>query len=168
MPTILELFRVSVVAVHKDRFKESLELRGKLERDLQEKRDQKWKLNEAFVYRKAISEDDYRQMKEALQQDILTLEMKVNEARQEEIEIEELLDFSETLLLNAAGVRRGFLVRVLHRYQVSRIALAGEHEPQIAAAPLRVFRSLGHTVSHEAGHCEFVHAAFGAEFIEPQ
>ncbi len=42
-------------------------------------------------------------MKEALEQDILTLEMKVNEARQEEIEIEELLDFAENLLLNAAG-----------------------------------------------------------------
>ena len=34
---------------------------------------------------------------------MLTLEMKVNEARQDEIEIEELLDFSENLLLNAAG-----------------------------------------------------------------
>jgi hypothetical protein len=31
------------------------------------------------------------------------LEMKINEARQEEVEIEELLDFSENLLVNAAG-----------------------------------------------------------------
>jgi len=41
-------------------------------------------------------------MKEALEQEILTLEMKVNEARQEEIDIQQLLDFSENLLLNAA------------------------------------------------------------------
>lgn len=41
-------------------------------------------------------------MKEAIEQDILTLEMKINDPRQEEIE--ELLDFSEDLLLNAASV----------------------------------------------------------------
>src|SRR5208283_3187331 len=41
------------------------------------------------------------------EQEIVTLEMKVNkvnEARQEEIEIDEVLDFAENLLLNAAGV----------------------------------------------------------------
>ena len=78
-------------------------MRDKLERDLREKREQKWKLNEVFVYRNAVGEDDYRQMKEALEQEMVILEMKINEARQEEAEIEELLDFSENLLANAAG-----------------------------------------------------------------
>jgi site-specific DNA recombinase len=99
----LVVFREAVVTVYRDKFNESLALRDKLERDLREKREQKWKLNEAFIYRKAISENDYHQMKEALEQEILTLEMKVNDARQEEVEIEELLDFSENLLLNAPG-----------------------------------------------------------------
>lgn len=36
--------------------------------------------------------------------EILTLELKVNEARQEEMEIDELLDFAENLSLNAASV----------------------------------------------------------------
>ena len=42
-------------------------------------------------------------MKRELEQEILTLEMKVNEAKQDEIEIEQLLDFAENLLLDAAG-----------------------------------------------------------------
>jgi hypothetical protein len=78
-------------------------LRDAPERELRQKQDGKRKLNEAYIYRSALSESDYRQMKEALEQEILTLEMKVNEAKQDEIEIEQLLDFSENLLPNAAG-----------------------------------------------------------------
>jgi site-specific DNA recombinase len=96
------VFRESVIAVYEQKFAESLELRDALDRELRQKQDNKRKLTEAFVYRSAISESDYRQMKEPLEQEILTLEMKVNESKQDEIEIEELLDFSENLLLNAA------------------------------------------------------------------
>ena len=99
----LSVFRQSVIAVYETKFAESLELRDALERELRQKREGKRKLNEAFIYRSAISEEDYRQMKEEREQEILTLEMKVNEAKQEEIEIERLLDFSENLLLNAAS-----------------------------------------------------------------
>src|ERR1019366_3175569 len=97
------VFREAVIVAYKNKFNDALTLRDTLERELRQKRDNKWKLNDAFIYRNAIGEHDYRQMKEALEQDILTLEMKVNEARQEEIEIEELLDFAENLVLNASG-----------------------------------------------------------------
>ena len=100
----LPVFRESVIAVYEKKFAESLEMRDALERQLRQKQESKRKLNEAFIYRSAISEGDYRQMKEAVEQEILTLEMKVNEAKQEEIEIDQLLDFSENLLLNAAGM----------------------------------------------------------------
>jgi site-specific DNA recombinase len=98
------VFRQSVILVYRDKYNESLAVREKLERDLKSKREDKWKLNEAYIYRRAITENDFREMKEALEQEILTLEMKVNEARQDEFEIEELLDFSENLLLNAASL----------------------------------------------------------------
>jgi site-specific DNA recombinase len=99
----LPVFRESVIVVYEKKFAESLEMRDALERELRQKQENKRKLTEAFVFRSAISEADYRQMKEPLEQEILTLEMKVNEAKQEEIEIEELLDFSENLLLSAAA-----------------------------------------------------------------
>jgi site-specific DNA recombinase len=99
----LPVFRETVIAVYEQKYAESLEVRDALERELRQKQDSKRKLNEAYIYRSALSESDYRQMKEALEQEILTLEMKVNEARQDEIEIEQLLDLSENLLLNAAG-----------------------------------------------------------------
>jgi hypothetical protein len=99
----LPVFRETVIAVYEQKFAESLELRDTLERELRHKQDSKRKLNETYIYRSALTESDYRQMKEALEQEILTLKMKVNEAKQDEIEIEQLLDFSENLLLNAAG-----------------------------------------------------------------
>ena len=103
-PEYLKVFRETVVVVYKAKFNESLTMRDKLERDLRNRRDDKWKLNETFAaYPREFGVDDYRQMKEAIEQDILTLEMKINDARQDEIDIEELLDFAETLLLNAAG-----------------------------------------------------------------
>lgn len=89
--------------VHERKYAESLELRDALERELRQKQDSKRKLNEAYIYRSSLSESDYRQMKEALEQEILTLEMKVTEAKQDEIEIEQLLDFSENLLLKERG-----------------------------------------------------------------
>src|SRR5262249_16526043 len=45
------------------------------------------------------------------------LEMKVNEARQEEIDVEELWDFSENLLLNAAGTWNQSGLEGKHRLQ---------------------------------------------------
>src|SRR5262249_52991618 len=93
------------------------ELTDKLERDLREKREQKRKLNEAYIYQSSIDAETYRQMKEALEQDTLVLEMKVNEARQEEIDVEELWDFSENLLLNAAGTWNQSGLEGKHRLQ---------------------------------------------------
>jgi site-specific DNA recombinase len=63
----LTIFRESVIVAYETKFAESLELRGKLERELREKRESKRKLNEAFIYRNAIGEEDYHQMKEALE-----------------------------------------------------------------------------------------------------
>lgn len=102
-PDYLRIFRETVVAVYESKLADSLAMRNKLEGELAEKRNSKRKLNEAFVYRHALSESDYRQMKEALEQEIVTLEMKTEDARQDEIEINDLLDFSENLLLNAAA-----------------------------------------------------------------
>ena len=52
-------------------------------------------------------------MKEALEQDILALELRINDARQDEIEIEELLEFAENLLVDAAATwnRSGLEIR---------------------------------------------------------
>jgi site-specific DNA recombinase len=99
----LKAFRETVVPVYESRFQESLAMKETLERDLRLKRDQRKKLNDAFVYDKAIDASTYRQMKEANEQESLILELKINEVREEEIEIEELLDFSDNLLMNAAG-----------------------------------------------------------------
>lgn len=52
----LKLFRAAVIDVYEAKFSESLQMREKLERELREKRESRRKLNEAFIYRNALSE----------------------------------------------------------------------------------------------------------------
>ena len=61
-------------------------------------------MNESYIFgRKGdLTDAEYREMKEDLEQQIVTVEMKINDAKQDEIDIEELLDFTENLLLDAA------------------------------------------------------------------
>ena len=116
-PEYVKAFREGVICAYKTRFTESLALRDDLERQLRKRREDKWKLNDAFVYR-GLPESDYREMKESLEQEILTFEMKINDARQDEIEIEELLDFAENLLLSAAGTWKQSGLELRQRLQL--------------------------------------------------
>jgi hypothetical protein len=50
----VKLFRESVVSVYRSKFEESLVLRGKLESDLQKRREDKWKLNETFAVHREV------------------------------------------------------------------------------------------------------------------
>jgi hypothetical protein len=60
-----------------------------------------------------LLEPEYREMKEGLEQEIVALELKISEVREDELEIEELLDFTSMLLLQrlpsgpAANLRAG-------------------------------------------------------------
>lgn len=104
-PHYLRLFRETVVLVYERKGHETIAQRNMLERELQQKREDRRRLNEAYIYRRReITEADYRELKEAIEQDILALEMKISDAAEEELEIGELLDFSENLLLDAAAV----------------------------------------------------------------
>lgn len=101
-PQYLTVFRKSVIEVYQAKFAESLDSRETLERELRKKKESKRKLNDAYIYRNAISDEDYKQMKGELEQETLELEMKISDVRQEGMEIEEVLDFSVRILMNAA------------------------------------------------------------------
>lgn len=51
----LKVFREAVIAAYKNKFNEALALRDTLERELRQKRDNKWKLNDAFIASSAES-----------------------------------------------------------------------------------------------------------------
>src|SRR6185437_10136554 len=67
-------------------------------------RDNKAKLEEAFVYQHAIDASTYKEMRTKLVEDLTLAEMELRDAQAEEIEIEAVLDFAEMLLLNASNL----------------------------------------------------------------
>ncbi|HEX6503236.1 MAG TPA: recombinase family protein [Terriglobales bacterium] len=103
-PAYLKLFKEAVLDVWNERQSDAAALSRKLERTVAELKDNKRKLMEAFFYQESMSQDDYNEMRDALMSNLATAEFQLSQARSEEIEIEQVLDFGENLLLNAAGV----------------------------------------------------------------
>jgi site-specific DNA recombinase len=99
----LDAFKKAVVRVYRSKQDAALALVSKLERQLNEKLENKRKLNEAYVYGKALSAEDYRQMKEALEQEVFELRARLDESRSEELDIEAVMEQATTFLMNVAG-----------------------------------------------------------------
>lgn len=95
-PKYLKLFRESATLVYKHKFEEFLDSRQRLERELRMTKGKKRSLNEAFIYHHGtLSLEDYTEMKQSLEQDILALELRSMDAKSEEVEIEALLDYGQ-------------------------------------------------------------------------
>jgi site-specific DNA recombinase len=103
-PAYLRLFNKVVLDVWQERQTDATLLARKLQRQVDELKEQKRKLNEAFVYQQAISREDYQQMRTALNDNLAEAELNLGQARVDEIEIEDLLNFAENLLINTAEV----------------------------------------------------------------
>jgi hypothetical protein len=67
-------------------------------------RENKGKLEEAFVYQKAIDDQTYKEMRAKLAEELALAEMELREAQAEEIEIETVLDFAQMVLTNASNL----------------------------------------------------------------
>jgi hypothetical protein len=52
----------------------------------------------------SITQEDYEEMRAALNDELATAEFELGQAQLDEIEVEKVLDFAENLLLNTAGV----------------------------------------------------------------
>ncbi len=100
----LRLFHKVVLDVWNDKQTDATALMRKFEKQVDELRERKKKLNEAFVFQQAITADDYEQMRYALNGEMAVAELNLSQSRIDEIEVEKVLDFAENLLLNPAGV----------------------------------------------------------------
>jgi hypothetical protein len=76
-------------------------------RRISELREDKTKLEEAFVYKHAIDECTYEGMRAKLVEDLTIAEMELREAQDEAIEIEAVLDYAEMVLINASNLWKG-------------------------------------------------------------
>lgn len=100
----LRLFHKVVLDVWNNKQADATALVHKFEKQVDALRERKKKLNEAFVFLQAITEDDYAEMREALNSEMAVVELNLSRARVDEIEIDKVLDFAENLLLNPASV----------------------------------------------------------------
>jgi site-specific DNA recombinase len=98
----LHLFHKVVLDVWNSKQADSAALVREFRRHVDELKDQRRKLMEAFVYRRELTQDEYEQMKTPLVEELAIAELNLGRARMDEVDVEQVLDFAETLLLNTA------------------------------------------------------------------
>ncbi len=98
----LQLFHKVVLDVWNSKQADSAALVREFRRQVDELKDRRRKLMEAFVYRRELTQDEYEQMKTPLVEELATAELNLGRARMDEVDVEQVLDFAETLLLNTA------------------------------------------------------------------
>src|SRR6185312_9478674 len=91
----MRLYREIVMDVWRKKQGDSQQVQSAVSRKIRQLRENKIKLEEAFVYRKAIEEDTYREMRAKLTEELTLAEIELREAQGEEIEIEAVLDYAE-------------------------------------------------------------------------
>ena len=96
-PDILRLFNAIVVDVWKQKQGDATAFLAKLEEKLAEVKERKKRLLDMFLD-KRIRQEDYDERNDTLRQEIGTLEMEVHATKLEELDIEELLGFANTVL----------------------------------------------------------------------
>jgi site-specific DNA recombinase len=100
----MRLFRKIVLDVWRKKQGDSQQAQGVLSRKVKELRENKTKLEEAFVYQKAIDAQAIRKMRAKLAEELTVAEMERRDAQAEGIEIEAVLDFAQAVLLNASNL----------------------------------------------------------------
>ncbi|HEY2233822.1 MAG TPA: recombinase family protein [Candidatus Angelobacter sp.] len=95
----MRLYRQIVLDVWRKKQSDSQKVQGVLSRKVKELRENKTKLEEAYVYRRSIDTETYQSMRAKLAEELTLAEMELRDAQAEEIEMEAVLDFAEMVLL---------------------------------------------------------------------
>ena len=99
----MRLFHRVVLDVWNEKQASTVALVRGLEKQVNELKENRDKLRSALVYQQAISPEDYKEMRAALNEELATAELNLGQARVDEVEVEKVLDFAENLLLDLAG-----------------------------------------------------------------
>lgn len=103
-PGYMRLYREIVTDVWRKRQGDSQRVQDVVSHKIKQLRENKDKLQEAFVYQRSISKQEYDEMRAKLVEELTLAEMELRDAQSEEIEIEAVLDFAEMILLNASNL----------------------------------------------------------------
>ena len=111
------LFKEIVRDVWKSKQAESYETQARCERNLNDLRSRRTKLEKAFVYDGHIDAETFRKMNAELREEILTLEMELADAKSESLEVESLIEYAENIVLNAPDFWRTASLDQKQRFQ---------------------------------------------------
>jgi site-specific DNA recombinase len=100
----MRLYREIVLDVWRKKQGDSQKVQSVISRKIVELRENKSKLEEAFVYQRSIDQVTYNEMRAKLSADLTLAEMELSEAHAEEIEIETVLDYAQMVVTNASNL----------------------------------------------------------------
>jgi site-specific DNA recombinase len=101
-PEYVKLFKSIVLDVWQDKQRRASEERAIFDKQVNDCKERKKKLFQAYSGG-AISIDEYKEMKGELDEELTLTEIRANEARLEEGNLDGLLDFAESILLDPAS-----------------------------------------------------------------
>ena len=103
-PGYLRLFRAIVLDVWKSEHAKTRELARVTALRADELRNRLDRLDEAFIFEKAIAKDAYERQRDKVHEELALVELDLNDARVDEKDVDGVLAFAEYLLLNAGRV----------------------------------------------------------------
>ena len=103
-PEYTELLRLTVIDAYQKRASEARRTRQQAESRLGELRQRQDRLEEAFIFQRAIDQKTYDEQRDRLREEITVAELALHESTLEELDVDGILGFAETLLQNAANL----------------------------------------------------------------
>lgn len=100
----VRLYRGIVLDVWRKKQGDSDRVQQALSAKTNQLRQNKAKLEEAFVYQKSIDAETYKEMRAKLTEELTLAEMDLRDAQTEGIEVDAVLDFAQMVLLNASNL----------------------------------------------------------------
>ena len=116
-PECIRLFRQIVLDVWNEQSKDTTKRYGALKRRLDDLNARKDRLVEAFLYEKAIDREIYDSQLDKLNQKIALVQAEMLDQNCEQIDVEQVVMFSESILLSAARVWQEFPLDQKQRFQ---------------------------------------------------
>jgi len=101
-PQYMKLFTAIVLDVWKEKQAQNITLNASLRQHLEDLNQRKDRLDETFIYEKAIDRETYDRQLDKLNEQIMLAEMQERDAKLESYDVDAVLNFAEHVMLNAA------------------------------------------------------------------
>lgn len=116
-PEYLRLFNEIVVDVWRNKRADAVNQLAAINRQLDDLKQRKDKLDEVFIFKAAIDQATYERQRNKLNEEIASVEISAYEVKTNELDIDAVLNFSQHVLLNAARLWVSFSLDQKQRIQ---------------------------------------------------